>query len=133
MKKIELLFLKKSNTVLTFLLGLLGALTGCPRMEYGTGPSSFIGGKVVAEDQSVLEKIKVTAVVTSGYQEVTFTGADGKFNLELVEAAPPFKLKFQDVDSLQNGWYEDKDTTINKVTKDLSIVLKAKKINKLDN
>lgn len=81
---------------------------------YGTpqdfGLDLFIEGQVKSKTSGLpIEGIKVSVANNTQF---TMTDGDGKFIL-ITEMIKDLTLRFQDVDSLHNGYYTDKDTVMN--------------------
>jgi hypothetical protein len=81
---------------------------------YGTpqdfGLDLFIEGQVKSKTSGLpIEGIKVSV---ANNPQFTMTDGDGKFIL-ITEMIKDLTLRFQDVDSLHNGYYTDKDTVMN--------------------
>jgi hypothetical protein len=89
---------------------------------YGTpqdfGLDIFIEGQVKSKTTGIpIKGIKVTMPDNLQYQ---VTDQQGKFSL-YTEAADSYKIKFEDVDSNQNGLFSARDTTI--ITREKEIYL----------
>lgn len=81
---------------------------------YGTpqdfGLDLFIEGQVKSKTSGLpIEGIKVSV---ANNPQFTMTDGDGKFIL-VTEMIKDLTLRFQDIDSIQNGFYADKDTVMN--------------------
>jgi putative lipoprotein (rSAM/lipoprotein system) len=106
-------WIKKYNSLLYVLIGLLGFSVACTkerRMEYGSPSADFIINGVVENQASQpIPNIKVVARWDS-----TYTALDGKFSLKnnSFPADQNFLVKLRDIDGVANGSYQDKDTTI---------------------
>lgn len=128
MAPIKLKFLKSYNSLIAFLLTILGFSSSCDpfRTEYGTPSADFIvKGKIESATNNnpipdiIIEMRRVeknqdgqTFVRLTG---TTFSENEGNFTL-MDEGAFPidqtYKIKFTDTDGVQNGEYEPLDTTI---------------------
>jgi putative lipoprotein (rSAM/lipoprotein system) len=100
--------------VLIVLLGLLGFAVSCKHEdEYGTPMADYLlmGTVKSKTDQSVLPDIKVTMFQShsqtnnSGYYEVAVLAA--------LAGAKTYQVNFHDMDTINNGHFLDKDTTVN--------------------
>ncbi|HNW99663.1 MAG TPA: radical SAM-associated putative lipoprotein [Bacteroidales bacterium] len=110
-------FLKKYNTLLVLLLSALGILSSCDKnngggiqAEYGCPNADFIVKGCIASD-STGAKIKNIKVVS---QDSVYSDLAGNYIL-IMNAFPEnqtFTLHFKDVDSTDNGSYQNLDTTI---------------------
>ena len=80
---------------------------------YGTpqdiGLDLFIEGQVKSKATGTpIKGIKVSVADKMQYE---YTDADGKFSF-FTEAASSYKIKFEDIDSNQNGSFFDRDTVL---------------------
>lgn len=128
MKKLQFKVLKSYNTLITFLVSLLGFASSCDwmggRAMYGTPMADFVvKGKVESKSNKPVVGIKVemskeydsengkTLVFVNS---ATSDGGNGAY--ELIGRDDPldqtFKIKFTDVDGTTNGEYETLDTTV---------------------
>lgn len=147
MKKVKTSFFKSYNTILAFLLSILGFGNyscddlGSPVAEYGTPHALFkVKGNVKSEAASTpIPKIKVVMG-----QDTVVTDKFGNYQVENMEFPQDhtFLVKFEDVDGTANGEYQSRDTTIEfrdpeftggtdswyrgETTKELNITLKDK-------
>jgi hypothetical protein len=85
---------------------------------YGTpqdmGLDIFIEGQVKSlKTNKPVKGIKVSVTDKMQYQ---FTDDDGKFSF-YTETALSYKIKFEDIDSLQNGLFVKTDTLLTKIDK----------------
>jgi putative lipoprotein (rSAM/lipoprotein system) len=96
---------------------------------YGTphdfGLDIFIEGQVksLMTDRPI-EGIKVSIADKMQYE---YTNEEGKFSL-YTEIADSYKIKFEDIDSIQNGIFVDRDTLLTNINEKvfLDIVLEEK-------
>ena len=110
-------FLKKYNTLLVLLLSALGILSSCDKnngggivAEYGCPNADFIVKGCISSN-STGAKIKNIKVVS---QDSVYSDLAGNYHL-IMNAFPQnqtFTLHFKDIDSTENGNYEDFDTTV---------------------
>ena len=96
---------------------------------YGTpqdfGLDVFIEGQVKSKTTNTpIKGIKVSVADKMQYE---FTNAEGKFSL-YTETAASYKIKFEDIDSNQNGSFFDRDTLLGNINNNvyLDIVLEEK-------
>lgn len=95
---------------------------------YGTpqdlGMDVFIEGQVKSVTNEPVEGIKVTIGDEMQYQ---FTDEEGKFSL-YTGVADQYQITFQDIDSTQNGSFQNKDTLLTQIDEKvyLDIVLEEK-------
>ena len=93
------------------------------RAEYGTPSASYkVLGTVVSsgEEKNPVENIRVVMVqdvdeenVSYLYGDTVFTDASGRFELNYQnEIYNQFKIKIQDVDGIENGYFEDVEQVI---------------------
>jgi putative lipoprotein (rSAM/lipoprotein system) len=106
-----IILLSKSK-LLAVLLGLLGFSVSCHNMEkYGAPQADYLlQGTVRSKaDLQVLPDIRVTMNYNN-----TQTDPTGVFFIAVADYPDPhtYDLHFQDMDTLQNGNFKDKDTTI---------------------
>ena len=112
------------SKILSFFLLLLG-FSSCgpesePRVEYGTPSAKYkVSGKVVSskEQKNPIENIRVVMIEhnNSGYQrgDTVYTDSSGKFELNKDDFPhEKFKIKFQDIDGIENGYFEDMEQII---------------------
>ncbi len=120
MKKIKAFLLKKSNSLISYLLTILGfgavcTFNGCmygdPIVEYGTPVATFkVNGNVKSETTSnVIPNIRVVM----GY-DTTITDESGNYQISNEEfpANQTFLLKFKDIDGESNGEFQPLDTIV---------------------
>ena len=112
--------LKKYNTLLSFLLSVLGfgaacSLSGCEYgplpVEYGTPHAMFkINGNVKSEQTS--DNIPGIRVVMG--VDTAFTDAQGNYQVrnESWPSDEAFMLEFKDIDGESNGAYQPLDTIV---------------------
>ncbi len=120
MKRIKTFSLKKSNSLISFLLTILGfgavcSFNGCmygdPVVEYGTPFATFkVSGKVVSEITSnAIPNIRV--VLES---DTTYTDNSG--NYQILNTNSPgnqaYLVEFKDIDGETNGEYQPLDTIV---------------------
>ena len=96
---------------------------------YGTpqdfAPDVFIEGQVIAKTSGLpIKGIKVSVAENLQYQ---MTDENGKFAF-YTEILEKLTLKFEDIDSEQNGMYMSKDTVLNNVSDEviLKMILEEK-------
>jgi putative lipoprotein (rSAM/lipoprotein system) len=120
MKKIKAFLLKKNNSLISFLLTILGfgavcSFNGCmygdPVVEYGTPFATFkINGNVKSEVTSnAIPNIRVVM----GY-DTTYTDGSGNYQISNTEFPDDqtFLLEFKDVDGETNAEYQPLDTIV---------------------
>jgi putative lipoprotein (rSAM/lipoprotein system) len=96
---------------------------------YGTpqdiGLDIFIQGKVISQKTSL--PVKGIRVSVEDKLQYIVTDTDGKFSF-YTETAPNYKIKFEDIDTSENGNFIGKDTVLNSIDKRvyLNIVLQEK-------
>jgi putative lipoprotein (rSAM/lipoprotein system) len=128
MAPIKFKFLKSYNSLIAFLLTLLGFSSSCDpaRVEYGTPSADFIlKGKIVSAAnnnpiQDIIIEMRRVEKTQDGQTFVKVTDTSfseyvGNFILTDNGAFPKdqtYQIKFTDTDGLQNGEYEPLDTTI---------------------
>lgn len=128
MAPIKLKFLKSYNTLIAFLLTILGFSSSCDplRTEYGTPSADFIlKGKIVSAAnnnpiQDIIIEMRRVEKTQDGQTfvkvtDTSFSEYEGNFTLTDQSAFPKdqtYQIKFTDTDGLQNGEYEPLDTTI---------------------
>ena len=130
MKKIKYTCLKKYNAFIVFLISFLGFASSCDilggKAMYGTPSADFIvKGKVEDTDSKnpiVGVKMEMSREMNSKNGKV-FVDVGSSFSVESTgkyevtdnQAFPEdqnYKIKFRDIDGVQNGEYEPLDTTI---------------------
>jgi putative lipoprotein (rSAM/lipoprotein system) len=118
--KIKWSLARSFSSLLAIIIGLSGFSISCkkeskygtPNAEYGTPYADFLlKGTVKSKtDQSVLPDIKVTMAANTvqtngaGFFQVAVNG--------IFPEAHTFNVNFHDLDTLANGNFKDKDTTI---------------------
>ncbi len=120
MEKIKAFLLKKSNSLISYLLTILGfgavcTFNGCmygdPVVEYGTPFATFkVKGSIKSEATSnVISNIRVVM----GY-DTTFTDEAGNYKISNEEFPEnqTFLLEFKDIDGKSNGDYQSLDTIV---------------------
>lgn len=117
MKKAKTKFYKTSNAIIFGLLALLGFATSCEKgpntiAEYGTPSAKFIvKGKVDSKETNT--PIKNVRVIMNS--DTSFSDSEGRYQVIENYGFPTnqtFQIKFQDIDGLINGDYEDIDTVV---------------------
>ncbi len=115
MKKVKIKFFKTSNAIIAGLITLLGFASSCEkvsRVEYGTPSAKFIvNGKVISSDSN--EAIENIRVIMQG--DTTKTDNEGKYQVVDKYGFPSdqvYDIKFQDIDGVTNGDYQNLDTII---------------------
>jgi putative lipoprotein (rSAM/lipoprotein system) len=113
MKKVEIRFLKTYNAIIAAALALMGFGYSCiTRTEYGVPSAKFIvNGKVesIGSNEAV-ENIRVTL-----NSDTALTDASGNYKVEDRYGFPSdqtYNIKFQDIDGVLNGEFNDLDTTV---------------------
>ena len=113
MQKVTKTLLKGFNGILTLLLAILG-FAACREnsVEYGTPYATykFNGTVESAETKQPVENIKVTIG-----ENITQTNEEGEFSVDDAQYFPEdqtFYVHFEDVDSIENGEYQDLDTIV---------------------
>ena len=120
MKKIKAFLFKKSNSLISYLLTILGfgavcTFNGCmygdPVVEYGTPVATFkVNGNVKSEaTYTDLPNIRVVM----GY-DTTFTDESGNYQISNEEFPEnqTFLLEFKDIDGESNGEFQPLDTIV---------------------
>lgn len=120
MKKIKAFLLKKSNSLISYLLTILGfgavcTFNGCmygdPVVEYGTPVATFkVNGNVKSElTSNVIPNIRVVM----GY-DTTYTDEAGNYQISNEEFPEnqSFLLEFNDIDGGSNGEFQPLDTIV---------------------
>lgn len=112
--------LKKYNTLISFLLSILGfgaacSLSSCeygaPHVEYGTPHATFkVNGSVRSEATS--DNLPYIRVVMGG--DTTFTDESGNYRVESISFPhdQAFLVEFKDLDGEFNGDYQPLDTIV---------------------
>jgi CarboxypepD_reg-like domain len=96
---------------------------------YGTpqdmGLDVLIEGQVKSEKTSL--PVKGIKVSVADKMQLEYTNEDGKFSL-YTETAGSYKIKFEDIDSNQNGLFVGRDTLLTNIDKNvfLNIALEEK-------
>ncbi|MFA5326744.1 MAG: hypothetical protein WC384_03035 [Prolixibacteraceae bacterium] len=96
---------------------------------YGTpqdfGLDVFIEGQVKSESTGIA--IKGIKVSVDGLMQYEYTDENGKFSF-YTERGDSYKIKFEDIDSAQNGAFANKDTILSAIDKKvyLNIALDSK-------
>ncbi len=116
MAKVKRYFFRKYNALITLILSILGFSTACesldeygaPVVEYGAPTATFIvKGKVSSNDNNSIPNIRVSMGVDTAY-------SDKNGNYEVSQQYSPtdakFRMKFEDVDGVDNGEYSSVDT-----------------------
>ena len=121
MKKIQTSLFKRYNTLISFLLSVLGfgvacSLSSCeygtPAVEYGTPFANFkVKGNVKSE---VTSNPILNIRVVMGH-DTTFTDESGNYQVENTDFPDDqtFLVEFNDVDGETNGEYQPLDTIVN--------------------
>ena len=113
MKKAKFKIYKTSNALILAILALLGFSSSCNKpAEYGTPSADFIiNGKVLSnQNDSVIPNIRVTL-----YSDTQYTDNSGKYTFIKRDIPPTnqtFPIKFQDIDSIENGEFSNLDTIV---------------------
>jgi putative lipoprotein (rSAM/lipoprotein system) len=113
MKRILTNLLKSYNAVLAIMIAFLGFSVSCEmKAEYGVPNAKFIvNGKVESSlDSSPIKHIRVIMQFDS-----TLTDDDGNYTIAnnyVFPGSHTFDIRFHDVDSMDNGIYENKDTIV---------------------
>ncbi|MEA3480251.1 MAG: radical SAM-associated putative lipoprotein [Bacteroidota bacterium] len=121
-------FLKKHNTLISFLLSILGFGTVCslnsceygaPIVEYGTPHATFkVKGSVKSEMTSgTLPGIRVVMG-----EDTAFTDESGSYQVENIDFPNDqvFLVEFRDIDGETNGEYQPLDTIVEFVDPEFS-------------
>jgi len=115
MRSLNTLFLKKWNALIGIILALLGFTTACDDIEspveYGTPHATFIiNGNV--KDESSSGNIKNIKVELD--DNIVYTDESGNYQITFEDFPDDhtYTIQFKDVDGVDNGEYEDLETTI---------------------
>ena len=105
-------FLKTSNKIIAFILGLLGFSAGClPVAEYGVPSANFIlnGNIKSTTTEQPINNIKVTM-----RSDTAISDENGTFSIKINDFPEnqTYNVTIEDIDSIQNGHFENKDTTV---------------------
>ena len=113
MKKVIRRILKSYNLILASMLTVLGFSVSCEmKAEYGVPSAKFI---VNGNVQSSLDNTPVKNIRVIMQGDTTLTDDSGNFVVMDKYGFPTsqiFDIKFLDIDSTENGSFENKDTTV---------------------
>lgn len=120
MKKIKTSLFKRFNTLLSFLLSILGfgaafSLNSCeygtPAMEYGTPFATF---KVKGSVKSELSSNAIPNIRVVMGNDTTFSDESGNYQISNTDFPDDqtFLLEFKDIDGKTNGEYQALDTIV---------------------
>lgn len=120
MKQIKTSLFRKSNTVISFLLSILGfgavcSISGCaygtPAVEYGTPFATF---KVKGNVQSEITSNSVPNIRVVIGSDTTLTDESGNYELSNTEfpGNQTLLVEFADIDGETNGEYQPLDTIV---------------------
>lgn len=113
MKKFELKYYKVYKYLLSTLVTFLGFASCEPIMPvaYGTPNANFkINGKIVSTlNSQAIPDIKVTI-----NEQVAYSSETGDYQMTINDfpTTQTFQISFKDVDGLENGEFQDRDTSI---------------------
>ena len=92
--------IKIFDKVILLLLGFSGTFYSC--REYGMPEAEFqINGTVMDKTGKPIQNIQVARLWSSEYGDTLYTGTEGKYSFHGM--SPEFHLKFEDIDSVENG------------------------------
>lgn len=118
LKKAHFKFLKTHNVIIAAFLSLLGFASSCEKInpdiqvEYGSPSAKFIiNGKIESADSNKpIENIRVII-----QRDTAMSDSEGKYqviNTWSFPTAQSFNIKFQDIDGISNGEYQNLDTIV---------------------
>ncbi len=110
-KDMRQILLRTYNKFIIFLLGTIGFSVGCMKAEYGTPSADFIlnGNIQSVTTEQPIKNIKVSM----GYETVN-SDENGDFTIKInnFPQEQTFNVLIEDIDSTENGSFQDKDTTV---------------------
>jgi len=107
------------------LTSALFVFQACYGTPHDMGLDIFIEGQVKSEKTN--KPVKGIKVSVADMMQFEYTNEEGKFSL-YTEVADSYKIKFEDIDSNQNGIFVGRDTLLTNIDKTvyLDIVLEEK-------